>query len=182
MALGKWITNTTKKCSLLCPNSPHYYPPSTGTSYGYTCPWCDPNYWNDKEEGPMRPDSFGRTYPDIIGVYEKQPGPKGQFAAGFSLPPAIGASNPFWNATGTYTGRFSPSTTASSAGSAIAGILNAPANVGVTSTKLPPSAVAEKLKQIRKEEAEEEKPCPCSVRDLLTWGHKCGRKAPIDRR
>jgi hypothetical protein len=24
--------------------------------------------------------------------------------------------------------------------------------------------------------------CPCSVRDLLWVGHRCGRKAPIDTR
>jgi hypothetical protein len=27
-----------------------------------------------------------------------------------------------------------------------------------------------------------EKPCECTSRDMLTFGHKCGRKAPIDRR
>ena len=24
--------------------------------------------------------------------------------------------------------------------------------------------------------------CPCSARDLLFWGHRCGRKAKIDTR
>ena len=30
-------------------------------------------------------------------------------------------------------------------------------------------------------ETKDEDECPCTARDLLWYGHKCGRKAPIDK-
>lgn len=166
MARGDWLTNKPDKCDGACTKNPNPYSWAKAV-----CPWCDPKYWDGKEQGPPRAMSNGQLPQGYVGVYEKKPGPSGQWAPGFGPPPPL----PQYNYTITSNG-FPMITPAPY-------VLKANYTKGSITAGSTVTSTAEKLKAVREEAANEERPCTCSMKDLLTFGHTktCGRKAPIDR-